>query len=346
MEFFDKKEEVMEIHLTSYGKELYSKGKFKPFYYSFFDEGILYDAARAGITEVQNATQNRIKNETPFQKGTIEYTSPDNIVKRKELVPNDIDAREISLFDFDSSYENQLGRSKNNTDKAPVWKISALQSLITGSNAYLTASNTSRTLPIPQIDIGGDSIKYQTSVQGFGGFPGSLEDDCTPVISFSESFPDGTTLSIEEGVILLKVNEENAASLKDNFQIELFEVIERNESQIASTKTKFLKPLKFFKFKPQIKNGIMLDEEIDFKEIEDLQKMDETFASNFFEILIDESVDRETVCNLDPDRKTDDIFIKDPIVCSTDPETKVLTYDPVDDADLEYLQEELQEDCE
>lgn len=345
MEFFDKKEEVMEIHLTSYGKELYSKGKFKPFYYSFFDEGILYDSARAGITEIQNATQNRIKNETPFQKDTIEYTSPDNIVKRGELVPNDIDAREINLFDFDSSYENQLGRSKNSTNKAPVWKISALQSLITGSNAYLTASNTSRTLPIPQINIGIDSIKYQTSIQEDDAPRQSL-DNCSLGVSYSESFPDGTTLSIEEGVILLKVNEENAASLKDNFQIELFEVIERNESQIASTKTKFLKPLKFFKFKPQIKNGIMLDEEIDFKEIDDLQKIDETFASNFFEILIDESVDRETVCNLDPDRKTDDIFIKDPIVCSTDPETKVLTYDPVDDADLEYLQEELQEDCE
>ena len=74
MEFFDKKEEVMEIHLTSYGKELlYSKGKFKPFYYSFFDEGILYDGAtsRRHFRGYKMLLQNRIKNETPFQKDTI-----------------------------------------------------------------------------------------------------------------------------------------------------------------------------------------------------------------------------------------------------------------------------------
>ena len=57
-------------------------------------------------------------------------------------------------------------------------------------------------------------------------------------------------------------------------------------------------------------------------------------------------MDRDTVCKLDPDRKTDDIFIKDPVACSTDPQPKFSTYDPVDDADLEYLEEELQEDCE
>tara|TARA_A100001515_G_scaffold55781_1_gene43999 strand:- start:320 stop:1354 length:1035 start_codon:yes stop_codon:yes gene_type:complete len=344
MEFFDKKEEVMEIQLTSYGKELLSKGNFKPFYYAFFDEGVMYDGARGGLTEVQNDIQKRIKDETPFQKDTKEYTSPDNIVRAKELVPNDVDVRQISLFDFDSSYENQLGMSKNNSDKAPAWKISTLQSRTTGSVTYLTASATSRVLPIPQIDIDLESIKYHTSVKPAGNT--EQPDECDFATTYSDIFPDGTSLSIEEGVILLKVNEENAASLKDNFQIELFEVIEKNESQIAETKTKVLKPLKFFKFKPQIQNGIMLDQEVDFDEIDNLQKIDETFASNYFEILIDEAVDRSKVCELDPDRKSDDLFIKDPVVCPTTTEAKTFTYDPVDEADLDYLEEELQEDCE
>ena len=116
--------------------------------------------------------------------------------------------------------------------------------------------------------------------------------------------------------------------------------------EIAETKTKVLKPLKFFKFKPQIQNGIMLDQEVDFDEIDNLQKIDETFASNYFEILIDEAVDRSKVCELDPDRKSDDLFIKDPVVCPTTTEAKTFTYDPVDEADLDYLEEELQEDCE
>ena len=65
MSFFDKKEEVMDIQLTSYGKELLSKGDFKPMYYAFFDEGIMYDGGRASVTKVQNDVQDRIKNNTP-----------------------------------------------------------------------------------------------------------------------------------------------------------------------------------------------------------------------------------------------------------------------------------------
>ena len=104
MEFFNKKEEVIDLKLTQFGRLLLSKGKFKPVYYSFFDEGILYDGARGDITEDQNDIQYRIKNTTPYMKNTAEFLSADQIAKRGELVPNEIDAREISLFDFDSSY--------------------------------------------------------------------------------------------------------------------------------------------------------------------------------------------------------------------------------------------------
>ena len=38
MVFYNKKEEVLEIRLTSFGKTLYSKGKLKPVFYSFFDD--------------------------------------------------------------------------------------------------------------------------------------------------------------------------------------------------------------------------------------------------------------------------------------------------------------------
>ncbi len=43
MTFFNKKEEVIEIELTQYGKYLLSKGKFRPVFYAFSDDEILYD---------------------------------------------------------------------------------------------------------------------------------------------------------------------------------------------------------------------------------------------------------------------------------------------------------------
>ena len=61
MALFNKKEDVIEIQLTQYGKHLLSKGKFKPVSYAFFDDDILYDGKYAGVTEEQNDVQERIE---------------------------------------------------------------------------------------------------------------------------------------------------------------------------------------------------------------------------------------------------------------------------------------------
>ena len=54
MEFFNKKEEVIDLQLTQYGRHLLSKGHFKPVFYSFHDDNILYNTANQGIQEGQN----------------------------------------------------------------------------------------------------------------------------------------------------------------------------------------------------------------------------------------------------------------------------------------------------
>ena len=40
MEFFDSKQEVIDIRLTQFGKNLLARGFFKPVYYQFFDDDI------------------------------------------------------------------------------------------------------------------------------------------------------------------------------------------------------------------------------------------------------------------------------------------------------------------
>jgi hypothetical protein len=42
--FINKKEEVIQMELTAYGKHKFSKGEFSPSYYSFHDDDILYDS--------------------------------------------------------------------------------------------------------------------------------------------------------------------------------------------------------------------------------------------------------------------------------------------------------------
>jgi len=88
MEFFDRKEEVIDIELTQYGKHLLSLGKFKPNQYAFFDDDILYDIKyvvsgsegsfdstdKSALEERQNLTESRIK-EVPRLK--IQYNFSD-----------------------------------------------------------------------------------------------------------------------------------------------------------------------------------------------------------------------------------------------------------------------------
>lgn len=68
MTFFDKKTEVIKIELTQYGKSLLSMGKFKPAYYDFFDNDIIYDSKYCDNNEQRNNIQERIKNETPYMR--------------------------------------------------------------------------------------------------------------------------------------------------------------------------------------------------------------------------------------------------------------------------------------
>ncbi len=67
MEYFNKKEEVFSLHLTKEGLELLSKGKWKPAYYSFSDDSVVYDSNYSAYTESQNSAMGRIF-DTPQMK--------------------------------------------------------------------------------------------------------------------------------------------------------------------------------------------------------------------------------------------------------------------------------------
>jgi hypothetical protein len=101
MEFFDTKEEVLDLQLTQYGKYLLSIGKLKPSYYAFFDDDIDYDTKyqgdppapgnTAGPNEHQKDTEDRIK-ETPRIKV---IHSVDTVEKSVNQINNDQENPEV-----------------------------------------------------------------------------------------------------------------------------------------------------------------------------------------------------------------------------------------------------------
>ena len=80
--FLDKKERVLDLELTNYGKYLLSVGKFKPTYYAFYDDNVLYDGAYANITESQNNIHKRIKEDTPYLEGLVLFEDIDNKLQK------------------------------------------------------------------------------------------------------------------------------------------------------------------------------------------------------------------------------------------------------------------------
>lgn len=68
MEFFNKKQDVIDIQLTAYGKQLLSRGLFKPAFYAFSDDGVLYDSkfmTGSIPAEQQSEIEQRIQEQTP-----------------------------------------------------------------------------------------------------------------------------------------------------------------------------------------------------------------------------------------------------------------------------------------
>ena len=54
--FINKKEQVFDFQLTTYGREMLSIGSFKPTYYSFFDDNVIYDSRYIGAQKAAKAT--------------------------------------------------------------------------------------------------------------------------------------------------------------------------------------------------------------------------------------------------------------------------------------------------
>ncbi len=72
MTFFNKKEEVLEVQLTRLGRQLLSQGRFKPAYYEFMDDDVVYDRqyVMSGSIEEQNEIKKRIKDKLSLRVPT------------------------------------------------------------------------------------------------------------------------------------------------------------------------------------------------------------------------------------------------------------------------------------
>lgn len=258
--FFDDKEEVMTIELTEWGKYLYSVGKFKPKYYAFSDDEVLYDGSYAGLTsEEQKDVEDRIMNNTPYLKPHVrlieakgyyqEYDSanePNSQVYQDPLdsmtqVDTKIENKVDLLLSKNSRYSqttrelrylvrNKIGTVRTTSQDYPAFNLTMLRSKI--SSASNSMSSSYGFLKIPQVNINLENIL--TIVPSGSVFSSKLDEKANimesgvSLVNTNESitFQDGSKIYLENNFLAIDLFQEGAEYKTKNFSVEVFEYVE------------------------------------------------------------------------------------------------------------------------
>ena len=366
MEFFNQKEDVIDIELTPFGEHLLSLGVFKPTYYSFHDEDILYDAEYAGTIEPQNNIKKRIKDEVPRLKPQAVFKGVDAPIyehpqKKGSPIPHTGgDLGWVGKFDLEQQYIGgieqtelekhytfslPLGNSSFDTEYAPAWDIKFLYGSVASSVSFL--STTARAyLKIPQIDA---VITYNSFVKDLDAPDKGASKLRNPEYEELHDLPeygDNTTYDFDEEFIILEINEHNVPYQKDNFEIEVFEIKDITIAGLggAGQQVKIgeeLISLSFAKPPSQTKDGLLMSfEEQALATEKDLQAqfldLDDTYVEHFINVYVDKEIDPELICKVKPVVKQKGIFVDDPLDCTKEltdeiPISKI--YPDIDESD-------------
>ena len=311
MAFFNKKEDVIDIKLTQYGKHMLSQGKFKPVSYAFFDDNVLYDSSYAGVTsENQNDIEPRIQEDTPSLKTQHIFYGAESEIKRiaeqmrKEGkipgMPGTVPPMQ-PIADKQYALSAPLGTSALHTGNIPAWQIRFLGSELKGSVNYSTGSHP--TTRIPQLS---SEVVYKTQIvsrgdEGAAALMQSLGRDQMQEYQMTTStFEDGTYFHTVGDQLLIEIEEKNTDFYDENFTIEVFEVEEidvtvsiKTPSLANPTKRENLKPLSFRKPYSSVQNDILVDVKPRNVTPEDIDDV-----SYYFNLRVDTEIPPETLCSI------------------------------------------------
>ncbi len=308
MAFFNKKEEVLDLELTPFGEALLSTGKFKPVYYAFFDDDILYDATGSlGVVETQNDIEPRIQENTPKSKTQALFTGVETNVSRYiEVVRRGRDDPEYieplaqlgivgeddywtypPVIDNNFSFTEPIGTMEMGSEYVPSWNIRVLDGELSGAVNYLTSSITSgiynNVRRIPQLDF---DLNYRVLVGST-----AVVDPTGPIKEriISPIYQDGTFLYLaeERPQLIFAIDEDNAEADVE-YDIEVFEVL----APLSDKDPVELRTLYFQKKAQQVVNNILVDE----PEVIPYTKLSPSYAEYFFQVNVDLEIPEETIC--------------------------------------------------
>ncbi len=340
MNFFNSKEDVIDLKLTQYGKHLLSKGKLIPKYYAFYDDDIIYDIrwVTGSLTERQSDIEDRIQDQTPrprvqhcFHGVETEIKKTVELVRQKKAKLGDDMLQPMASKHHALSL--QLGNSSLSSNSMPAWQVYFLGGQLSGSVEYTTGSSPN--MKIPQLDCkieyrvfahppGGTSESAPPSSPGTtpAGFEGGDDTDFVGPWGGEYEFEDGSVLQTVPSMILLEVEESNTDYLNENFDIEVYEVktIPGSGSQQPGRgkgAKEELIPLYFARqttdlgamYLTNAPEGSAQSVSTIFPDV------DPNYVEYFFDINVDREIDRQTVCENLPEDKARSLYLQQEFKC-------------------------------
>lgn len=302
---------MLDIQLTQHGKRLLSEGKFKPVFYAFFDDNILYDSEYGGFEEDRNEAGERIRKDTPSLEVQYAFSGIETDIKKairakRDRIKEGYD--DVPMIqgtpEKHFSIAAPLGNSSIGEESIPAWQVTMLEGEISGAvNVEVTGSQPY--FRIPQINL--FDTFYKTSVKKDEFFIASTTGRGTSNLVEAEEelgeefeldfssqrFEDGTFISIESDFLLIQVDEANADILTNNFDIEMF-----IEEEDPITEQRIYTPLRFEASRPLVVDNILVDAD-DSIPLEN-RELDPTYVSHFFNVFVDNEIDSDILCDLAP----------------------------------------------
>lgn len=249
MSFFNDKEEVISLELTPHGKKLLSIGKFKPVFYSFHDDDVLYDIGYGDSAEFQNNIQKRILNETPVVKPIYNFLGLEKTQKQMFLT----DLKKSESFDGPDEIRNfisdPIGKSSYNSGYFPGFHLLSAR----GQIMSVVSEQAKSFETLKNVNMKDSDYLYKAKEEGDLS---DLEPCFFPKGTLQTS--DGKNINIytKDVFEFFKILEKNTDNEKENFELEAY--IEE-EKETKDGKITFWKQIYFYKPETNIKNNILLD---------------------------------------------------------------------------------------
>ena len=289
--FLNKKEQVIDLKLTNYGNHLLSTGAFKPAYYTFLDDNVVYDSAYFGRSaEPQNDINKRIKDDTQYLESLVlfEEVGINNIPDTEmnyfpsDITPTQKQAR-IDEFRFNSIIGDSY--SSENKQNMPSWKLISLRSDI----ASITEVDNINKTRIPQINITASFFKKIVDRSEYENQTINTSNG-RDIMAASNAFADDKIIYLEMSEALLYIEEVNTEVLNENFDIEVFEIQDGD----SADGQKLIK--KYYQDKEkQVVDGYMTTANpVNIPPTE----LTENAIENYFSVLVDAEVDEQIACKL------------------------------------------------